>query len=82
MPRISGYVIEKWSKILVPNAEIRINGVLVTKSDDEGRFIFEVGSGTYELKVSKVMYEDSKQNVTFIGDASLNIIIQPIVKAL
>ena len=82
MPRISGYVIEKWSKILVPNAEIRINGVLVTKSDDEGRFIFEVVAGTHELKVSKVRYEDSKQTVTFIGDSSLNIIIKPIMTAL
>lgn len=82
MPRISGYVIEKWSKILVPNVEIRINGVLVTKSDDEGRFIFDVGAGTYELKASKVMYEDSKQNITFIGDSSLNIIIKPVMTAL
>lgn len=82
MPRISGYVIEKWSKSAVPNAEIKINDTLMTKSDEKGWFTFEIGTGTYELTVSKVMYEDSKQTITFIGESTINIIIKPVMRAL
>ena len=82
MPVIKGCVIEKWSEKRIPNIEVEINDLLKVETDEEGCFNVESTVGKMKIYINTPNYEPYVQSLDVIANATLNIVITPVLQAL
>jgi len=78
---LQGRVVEKWSNRPVAGATVTINGY-ITSSDASGNFRLNVGAANYTVRVVHKDYLPVAQALTVRASGTVQIVIEPIFKAL